>query len=195
VGGLTKEQQMSEHKIVKECEEGMSKRLKSFEHELSRVRTGKASITLLDGVKVEYYGAPTLLNQVASLSTPDARTIVIAPFEKKLISEIEKSVMKADLGVQPTNDGNVIRLPIPALTEERRKDIVKSIKKMSEDAKVGIRQARRNANDEVKKLEKSKDLAEDESKKIQADVQKVTDRYVELIDARVVKKEKEVMTI
>jgi len=186
---------MDQKAILQECQDGMNKRVKSFDQELTRVRTGKASISLLDGVKVDYYGAPTALNQVASLSTPDARTIVIAPFEKSLIGEIEKSIMKADIGVQPSSDGNVVRLPIPALTEDRRKDIVKSLKKMAEDAKVGVRQARKNANDQIKKMEKDKAIAEDESKRLQTDIQKATDKFIEAIDERVVKKEKEVMTI
>src|SRR5690606_10405473 len=116
-----------------------------------------ASISLLDGIKVDYYGTPTPLNQVGTLTTPDARTIVIAPFEKKLISDIEKSIMKADIGVQPTNDGNVVRIPIPQLTEDRRKDIVKNLKKMAEEAKVAIRHIRRDANEAVKKQEKAKE--------------------------------------
>ena len=117
--------------IVVKCKEGMEKRLSAFEKDLTRVRTGRASIAMLDGVRVDYYGAPTPINQVASLSTPDARTIVVSPFEKNLIQEIEKSIMKADLGIQPTNDGVVIRIPIPQLTEES-KEIVKQIKKMGE---------------------------------------------------------------
>jgi len=181
--------------VVNTCRDGMEKRVKAYDNDLAKVRTGRASISLLDSVKVDYYGAPTPLNQVATLSTPDARTIVVSPFEKNLIGEIEKSIMKADLGVQPTNDGNVIRLPIPQLTEDRRKDIVKTLKKMAEDAKVGVRQARKNANDSIKKLEKDKELSEDESKRYQADIQKQTDEFVKKIDEKLEKKEKEVMTI
>ena len=181
--------------VVSGCKEAMDKRLKAFERDLSKVRTGRASISLLDGINVDYYGSPTPLNQVGTLTTPDARTIVIAPFEKKMIGEIEKSIMKADVGVQPTNDGNVVRIPIPALTEERRKDIVKNLKKMGEEAKVAVRHARRDANDSIKKQEKAKEIAEDESKKLQQDVQKHTDSYVKLIDERLEKKEKEVMTV
>ncbi len=181
--------------IMNKCTTGMEKRLASYEKELSRVRTGRASISLLDGVMAEYYGAPTPLNQVATLSTPDAKTIVVSPFEKNLIGEIEKAIMKADLGLQPTNDGVIIRLPIPALTEERRKDLVKSIKKMTEDAKVGVRHCRRDANDAIKKLEKSKEIAEDESKSQQQDIQKKTDDFIKKIDERMAAKEKEVMTI
>ena len=186
---------MSGTEVLNRCKEQMEKRIKSFDHDLTKVRTGRASISLVDGVRVDYYGTPSPLNQVASLSTPDARTIVITPFEKRLIPEIEKAVMKADIGVQPTSDGNVIRLPIPPLTEDRRKDIAKSLKKMAEDAKVGVRQARKNANDDIRKLEKDKLIGEDESKKLQGDIQKVTDEFCTKVDERMTKKEKEVMTV
>ena len=186
---------MAEHKLVEECKSKMDKAVKAFEKDLQRIRTGRASITLLDGVKVNYYGNPTPLNQVSTLSTPDARTIVISPFEKSQIGEIEKSIMKADLGLQPTNDGNIVRVPVPQLTEERRKDIVKNLKKMGEDAKVAIRNTRRDQNEHAKKLEKSKELTEDESKRVQADIQKATDQFAKLVDDKIVSKEKEVMTI
>lgn len=181
--------------LVTECKDSMEKRLKGFENELTRVRTGRASISLLDGIKVDYYGAPTPLNQVSSLSTPDARSIIVTPFEKSLIQEIEKSIMKADLGLQPTNDGVVVRIPIPALTEERRKDIVKNLKKMAEEAKVSIRHIRRDINDSVKKAEKAKEITEDDSKRLQGDIQKQTDHFVKLIDDRLASKEKEVMKV
>ena len=173
----------------------MEKRLTSFDKELSRVRTGRASITLLDGVRVDYYGTPTPLNQVSTLSIPDARTIVVTPFEKKIIGDIERAIQKADLGINPTNDGNIIRVPIPQLTEDRRKEIAKSIKKLGEEAKISIRHARRDANDIIKKAEKSKDLAEDDSKKMQQEIQKETDRFINLVSERITKKEKEVMTV
>lgn len=181
--------------IIKTCEDGMDKRIKSFDLELTKVRTGRANITILDRVRVDYYGTPTPLNQVATLSTPDARTIAVSPFEKNLIGEIEKGIFKADLGLSPANDGNIIRVPVPQLNEERRKEIVKGLKKIGEDAKVGVRQARRDANDTFKKREKSKDLSEDESKQGHDAVQKLTDKFVKLIDERIVAKEKEVMTI
>jgi ribosome recycling factor len=180
---------------VESCKQNMDKRVKAFESDLSKVRTGRASITILDGIKVDYYGNPTPLNQVATLSTPDARTIAIAPYEKKLIQDIEKAIMKADIGVQPTNDGNVVRIPIPALTEERRKDIVKSLKKMAEEAKVGIRNSRRDANDLVKKQAKDKVITEDDAKRLEAEVQKHTDAFSKAIDERLTKKEQEVMKI
>lgn len=181
--------------LVNTCKQNMEKRVKAFETDLTKVRTGRASITLLDGIKVDYYGSLTPLNQVATLTTPDARTITIAPFEKKLIQEIEKSIMKADIGITPTSDGNVVRIPIPALTEERRKDIVKNLKKMSEDAKVAIRNIRRDANDAVKKQAKDKAITEDEVKRLEADVQKHTDAFIKAIDDRLAKKEQEVLKI
>ena len=181
--------------LVSDCKVDMEKRIKGFETDLTRVRTGRASISVLDGVRVDYYGSPTPLNQVGTLSTPDARTIVVSPFEKNLIQEIEKSIMKADLGIQPTNDGVVIRIPIPQLTEDRRKDIVKQLKKMSEDAKVSIRHIRRDSNDSIKKMEKAKEITEDASKQLQQAIQKQTDAFIKLVDERFVVKEKEVMTV
>lgn len=181
--------------IVESCKQNMDKRVKAFDADLMKVRTGRASINLLDGVKVDYYGTPTPLNQVGTLTTPDARTITIAPFEKKMIQDIEKAIMKADLGVQPTNDGNVVRIPIPALTEDRRKDIVKNLKKMAEEAKVAIRNARRDANETVKKQLKDKTISEDDAKRLEADVQKHTDAFTKQIDDRLAKKEQEVMKV
>ncbi len=181
--------------VVEDCKANMEKRIKSFDNDLLKVRTGRASIAMLDGVRVDYYGAPTPLNQIATLSTPDARTINVTPFEKKLIQDIEKAIMIADLGVTPNNDGHIVRVPIPQLTEERRKDIVKNLKKVAEDAKVGIRQVRRESNDELKKQIKDKKIAEDEGKRLEDLVQKQTDSYIKAIDDRVVKKELEVMKI
>ncbi|NRA65588.1 MAG: ribosome recycling factor [Pseudobacteriovorax sp.] len=181
--------------LITQCKENMDKRIAGFDKDLTRVRTGRASITLLDGIRVDYYGAPTPLSQVASLSTPDARTIVVSPFEKSLIRDIEKSIMKADIGIQPTNDGVVVRIPIPQLTEDRRKDIVKQIKKMGEETKVSLRHIRRDANDEAKKAEKAKEITEDENKSLQQDIQKLTDQYTKKVDERVSNKEKEVMKV
>ncbi|MCX6118913.1 MAG: ribosome recycling factor [Proteobacteria bacterium] len=181
--------------IVKNCKESMDKRSKSLDGELKQVRTGRASVAVLDNVRVDYYGNPTPLSQVATMSTPDARTITIAPFEKKLIAEIEKAIHKADIGVQPTNDGNVVRLPFPALTEDRRKDIVKNIKKIGEEAKISIRNIRRDSNEEIKKQEKEKKVSEDDRKKLEIDVQKHTDNFIKMIDDKILVKEKEVMTI
>jgi ribosome recycling factor len=182
-------------KVLESCKDQMDKRVKAYENELARVRTGRASITLLDGIKVDYYGSPTPLNQVGTLSTPDARTIVIAPFEKKVIQDIEKAIQKADLGVQPTSDGNIVRVPIPALTEERRKDICKNLKKMSEECKVSLRNIRRDANDNVKKSLKDKKIGEDDAKKLEGEIQKLTDQFIKVVDERLVKKEQEVMKV
>ena len=183
------------HEILDSCEKSMNKRIEAFDKDLSRVRTGRASISILDGIRVDYYGTMTALNQVASLSAPDARTIVVSPFEKKLIGDIERAIQMADLGIQPTNDGNVVRLPVPQLTEERRKDIAKSLRKMAEDAKVGIRRVRQDSNERIKKLEKAKELGEDESKKLQKDIQNVTDKFIKAVDDRVARKEKEILTL
>lgn len=183
------------NEVVESCKQNMDKRLKAFENDLLKVRTGRASVALLDGIKVDYYGTPTPLNQVATLTTPDARTITIAPYEKKLIGEIEKAIRIADVGVQPQNDGNVVRIPIPALTEERRKDIVKTLKKSAEDAKVAIRGVRRDANEVVKKQLKDKEVTEDDGKKLEEAIQKHTDSFIRAIDERVSKKEQEVMKL
>jgi ribosome recycling factor len=183
------------NQLVETCKQNMDKRVKAFEHDLTKVRTGRASIALLDGVKVDYYGTPTPLNQVATLATPDARTITVAPYEKKSIQDIEKAIMKADLGLQPMNDGNIVRIPIPALTEDRRKDIVKNLKKMAEEAKVGLRNARRDANDAVKKQVKDKAISEDDAKRLEGDIQKHTDTFSKQIDERLAKKEAEVLKI
>lgn len=180
---------------VESCKDNMDKRVKSFEADLTKVRTGRATIALLDGIKVNYYGNPTPLNQVATLSTPDARTIAVTPYEKKVIQDIEKAIQKADLGIQPTNDGNVVRIPIPALTEERRKDIVKNLKKMAEEAKVSLRNIRRDANDALKKQAKDKLISDDDVKRLEGDVQKQTDVFSKAIDERLTKKEQEVMKI
>ena len=181
--------------VVESCKQNMDKRLKAFEADLLKVRTGRASINILDNVKVDYYGTPTPLNQVATLATPDARTITVAPYEKKLMQDIEKAIMKADLGLQPTNDGNIVRLPIPALTEERRKDIVKNLKKLAEEAKVAIRNVRRDANELVKKQAKDKTISEDDAKRLETEVQKHTDAFTKSIEERLAKKEGEVLKI
>lgn len=181
--------------VIQKCETAMTKRVESLEKELLKVRTGRASVAVFDGVKVDYYGNPTPINQVASMATPDPRSIVITPFEKSLIGDIERAIQMANLGLQPTNDGNVIRIPIPPLTEERRKEIAKGIKKSGEDAKVGIRKCRQDANNSFKKLEKDKEISTDESKDLQKDVQDKTDKFIKLIDEKVAKKEEEVLKL
>lgn len=181
--------------ILENCNQSMLKRMESLDKDLSRVRTGRASLNILDGVRVNYYGTPTPLNQVASLSTPDARTILVAPFEKKLLHEVEKAIQIADVGIQPNNDGNVVRLPIPPLNEERRKEIAKSVSKLGEDAKVAIRMVRQDFNQQLKKQEKDKEINEDDGKRLQKDVQTITDNFMKMVDDKVEKKKKEVMSI
>jgi len=173
----------------------MEKALQGLASELKKVRTGRAQISMLDGIKVNYYGTPTPLNQVSALSTPDARSFLISPWEASILKEIEQSIVKSDLGMSPMNDGKVIRLKVPELTEDRRKDLVKNIKKICEDARVAIRMVRRDANDGVKQQLKDKAISEDENKRIQDEVQKLTDDYIKKVDQLANDKEKELMTL
>ena len=174
---------------------GMNKALESFKRDLSKVRTGRASLSLLDDIKVDYYGTPTPLNQVGSMAVPEPRLITIQPWEKNLIGEIEKAILKADLGLNPNSDGQIIRLVFPPLTEERRKEMVKQVKRMGEDAKVGIRNVRREANDTLKRLEKDKDITEDDLKRGEKEVQDVTDEFVSRVDRVIEEKEKDLMEL
>jgi len=175
----------------------MNKALESLKKDFATLRTGRASLGLLDGIMVDYYGTPTPLNQVANMAVPDARQITIQPWEPKMLGEIEKAIQKSDIGINPSNDGKLIRLSIPALTEERRQQIVKHAKKIAEDARVAIRNIRRDINDEIKKKSKDKDahISEDETKKLQDEIQKTTDLYIKKIDELLAHKEKEIMTI
>lgn len=181
--------------IVKEMRTGMDKSVDSFKGELTKLRTGRASTAMLDGIKVNYYGTPTVLSQVASLSAPEPRMVVIQPWEVNLLKEIEIAIQKSDLGINPMNDGKVIRLRIPDLTEDRRKDLVKVVGKIAEEARVAIRMARRDANELVKGLLKDKDITEDDNKKAQEQIQKVTDEYNVKVDQLSATKEKDIMTI
>lgn len=181
--------------ILSEARTAMDKAVKALKKEMTRVRTGRASITLLDDVRVDYYGVPTPLNQVATLSVPEPRLITVQPWEKNLVGVIEKALFKADLGLTPSSDGVLIRLPVPALTEERRREMAKSIKRMGEDAKISVRSARRDANDTLKMLEKEKEITEDDLKRTEKDVQQLTDEFVGTIDSVVESKEKEIMEI
>lgn len=178
-------------KIIADSKIKMQKAIQSLRDELGKTRTGRASLGVLDGIKVDYYGTQTPLNQVAALGTPDARTITIQPWEATLIPEIEKAVLKSGIGLNPVNDGKLIRLPIPSLTEERRKDIVKGLKKHGEDCKVAVRNIRRDANEALKEA----DLTEDVLKKAQNEVQKLTDDFTKQADEAVAHKEKEIMTV
>ncbi len=182
-------------KIVATARSSMNKAIDALKKELSRVRTGRASVTLLDEVRVDYYGTPTPLNQVGTLVVPEPRLITVQPWERNLIPEIEKAILKADLGLNPASDGQLIRIAIPPLTEERRKEMAKLIKRMGEDAKIAIRNARRDANEALKKQEKAKEISEDDLKRGEKQVQEITDSFTEKVDEVVVTKEKEVMEI
>ncbi|MGE7200782.1 ribosome recycling factor [Bacillus haynesii] len=180
---------------MNETKERMEKAIGAYQRELATVRAGRANPSLLDKVTVEYYGAQTPLNQIASITVPEARMLVITPYDKTALGDIEKAIQKADLGVTPSNDGNIIRITIPALTEERRKELAKLVKKYSEDAKVAVRNIRRDANDDLKKLEKNGEMTEDELRSSTEDVQKLTDEYVSKIDEITKDKEKEIMEV
>ncbi len=179
----------------KKAQDKMEKSLQALQNELKKIRTGRAQVSMLDNIKVNYYGNPSPLNQVAAISTPDAKSFLIAPWEASILKEIEQSIIKSDIGMTPMNDGKVIRLKVPDLTEERRKDLVKQTKKIVEEARVAIRMARRDANEEVKKALKDKAISEDESKKSETEVQKLTDDYIKKVDAISDEKEKSIMTI
>lgn len=181
--------------VFSEMKDDMEKNVKFLEKSFSKLRTGRASLALLDGIKVDYYGVPTPLNQVASLSVPESRLIQISPWDSSVIPAIEKAIQKSELGLNPINDGKIVRINIPALTEERRKDLVKVVRKMAEEGKVKLRNLRRDANEELKKLKKDGEIAEDELFKLQADVQKVTDDFIEKADKVTQAKEKEIMEI
>ncbi len=179
--------------IYQETGDNMGKSITSLENEFKRIRTGRASLSILDGIRVDYYGTPTPLNQMASLSVPESRLISIQPWDVSVIKEIEKAILKSDLGLTPSSDGKIIRIAIPPLTEERRKELVKVINKMSEDHKVAVRNLRRDANDMIKELKKEGDISEDVAFKAQDQVQKITDEHITLIDEINNKKEKEIL--
>ncbi|RME37738.1 MAG: ribosome recycling factor [Deltaproteobacteria bacterium] len=181
--------------VRKKAAAGMEKAIEALKRDLGKVRTGRASLSLLDDVRVDYYGTPTPLNQVGTLAVPEPRLITIQPWEKNLIPEIEKAIMKADLGLNPSSDGQIVRIAIPALTEERRKEMVKVVKRMGEDCKIAVRNARRDANDALKKLLKDKEITEDDQKRGEKDIQDLTDSYVKKVDEILEAKEKEVMEI
>jgi len=178
--------------LKKKATEKMEGQLEHLRHELAGVRTGRASLSLLDHVKVNYYGTPTPLKQVATLAVPESRLITVQPFEPSLLKEIEKAILASDLGLTPSSDGKIIRLPIPPLTEERRKDLVKLTKKLGEEVRVHIRNIRRDILEEVKKLQKESKLTEDEAKKAHDDIQKLTDAHILKVDDMLKKKEAEI---
>ncbi|MBP8985240.1 MAG: ribosome recycling factor [Syntrophobacterales bacterium] len=182
-------------KIGKDLKAQMEGILNSLEKSLGKIRTGRASLSLLDGIKVDYYGSPTPLNQVASFSIPESRQILISPWDPGALNSIEKALLKSELGLTPNNDGKIIRINIPPLTEERRKELVKVVKKMGEDAKIKLRNARRDTNEQLKTLKKENSISEDELFKEQGEVQKLTDEYIKRTDEIIVAKEKEIMEI
>ena len=180
-------------KVFQTMESSMEKAIVAFQKELNRLRTGRASPALLEGIRVDYYGTPTPINQTASINIPESRLIVIQPWDKSTIEPIEKAIQKANLGLSPTNDGQVIRIAIPPLTEERRKELGKLAKKMAEECKISVRNIRREANDSLKKLEKDKGISEDDYHRATEDVQKGTDKKIEEIDKIMEAKQKEIL--
>jgi ribosome recycling factor len=180
--------------VLEETKRKMEKVLEAMARDLSRVRTGRASVALLEGIKVDCYGTSMPLSQVASLAAPESRLLTVQPWDPTVLGDIEKAILKSDLGLNPVNDGKLIRLPIPALTTERRKELAKMVKKMGEEAKVALRNIRREANDQLKELKKDKLLPEDDAHRGQEEVQKITDDYIKKVDAQAAEKEKEIMT-
>ena len=181
--------------MIKKFEEKMQKSIESLEREYNSIRAGRANPHVLDKIKVDYYGTPTSLQQVANISVPEARMIQIQPWETSLIKDIEKAILVSDLGLTPNNDGKVIRLIFPELTEERRKELAKDVKKKGDNAKVAIRNVRRDANDAVKKENKAGDISDDEAKNLEDEVQKLTDKYVAQIDKAIEEKSAEILTV
>jgi ribosome recycling factor len=181
--------------FLNELKSKSDKTLEALRKDLNRVRTGRASLALLDGVRVNYYGAPTLLAQVASLSVPESRTIVIQPWDPKMTQEIEKAIQKSDLGLTPLNDGKVVRINIPSLTEERRRELVKVVKRMEEECKVALRNLRRDANEQLKGAKKDKTISEDDQFKLLEEVQKLIDKAIQKGEEIISAKEKEIMEI
>ena len=181
--------------IKEELNISMAQAIDSFKHQLTKIRTGRASQNVLDGIIIDYYGVPSPIAQVGQISTPEARLLQIQPYDKTMIAGIEKAIFAANLGLTPSNDGNLIRIPFPSLTEERRKDQVKQIKKLTENTKIAVRNLRREQNDIVKKAEKDKDLSEDDSKKYQDEVQKITDVFIKQVDEVSTNKENELLTV
>jgi ribosome recycling factor len=181
--------------IFKEMKDKMDKAIDVFHRELAKLRTGRASLSILEGVRVDYYGTPTPIHQLATMSVPESRLITIQPWDASVLAGIEKAIMNSDLGLTPTNDGKLIRISIPQLTEERRKDIVKVAKKVAEECKIAIRNNRRDANESIKKVEKDKAISQDDLKKAQTQIQEVTDKYIAKIDDILKHKEKEIMEV
>lgn len=181
--------------VMDTAKQKMENTIDAYTRSLASIRAGRANASLLDRITVDYYGAPTPINQMAGITVPEARLLVIQPYDKTVIGDIEKAILKSDIGITPSNDGSLIRLAVPALTEERRKEIAKTVKKEAEDAKVGVRNVRRDANEELKKLEKNAEITEDELHRYGDDIQKLTDSYIKQIDDLAKNKENEIMEI
>ncbi|MDR0307828.1 MAG: ribosome recycling factor [Chitinispirillales bacterium] len=181
--------------IQKETNERMQKTIENLKKDLVRIRTGRATTALLDGINVDYYGTPAPINQVANISVPDARMLIVQPWEKSMIQAIEKAIQASGLGLNPQNDGNQIRLPIPPLSEERRKELFKNCGKIGEECKVAIRNVRRDSNEKLKKAQKDKQVTEDQEKKGLEEIQKTTDKFIKNVDEQLALKEKEIMEV
>jgi ribosome recycling factor len=181
--------------VITKTRQGMEKSIESLKKDFTRVRTGRASVSLLDDVRIDYYGTPTPLSQVGTLAVPEPRLITITPWEKKLIPDIEKAILKSDLGLNPSSDGVLVRIVIPPLTEDRRKEMCKVLKRLGEESKIALRNIRRDGNDGLKKLEKDKEISEDDLKRGEKEIQELTDQYVKKVDETVAAKEKEVMEV
>lgn len=183
------------NKVLKESEEKMKKSVEVVRQEFAKIRTGKATTALLDGIKAEYYGSLLPLNQMANISVSDVHTLVVQPWDKSALQAIEKAILQSELGLNPINDGNILRIPIPPLTEERRKDLVKLCKKFAEEGRIAVRNVRRDALEHLKKMEKEEHLSEDDRKLAEKEVQKLTDKYIEIINELLEHKEKEIMEV
>ena len=181
--------------IILELEERMEKAVEQLGHSLNKVRTGRANPNLLEGIEIEYYGAMTPINQVAQVGVADARTLTVQPWEKTMVAPIEKAIRSSDLGLNPATSGMLIRVPLPPLTEERRRELTKVVRHLGEEAKVAVRNLRRDANEQIKKLTKAKEISEDDESRAEKEIQKLTDNFVVAIDKCVAEKEKEVMTV
>lgn len=181
--------------VITRTRQGMEKSIESLKKDFTKVRTGRASVSLLDDVRIDYYGTPTPLSQVGTLAVPEPRLITITPWEKKLINDIEKAILKSDLGLNPSSDGVLVRIIIPPLTEDRRKEMCKVLKRLGEESKIALRNIRRDGNDGLKKLEKDKEISEDDLKRGEKEIQELTDQFVKKVDETVAAKEKEVMEV
>lgn len=186
---------MLNHPQIKDARHRMDKSVEAFRAEITKIRTGKATTALLDGIKVDYYGTMSPLNQVGNVSVLDAHTISITPWDKSMVQAIDKAILASDLGLNPISDGTNLKIPIPLLTEDRRKDLVKLVKKFGEEAKVALRNVRRDANDHLKKIEKDKKMTEDELKEAEKETQKLTDEHITMVDDIIKHKEKEIMEV